>query len=298
MSKDLQNNMNTNESGKDTGQKILERVSQYHVPLSITKQEALMLLKEKIKNNSSRIKPLTGSKSARILYWYAAAAAGVLLLFGLWYFMVNPSTTTIMVAKGEHINYQLPDGSVVALNAESKISFKKETFMKKRYLEMEGEAFFNIQKGGAFTIRTKSADITILGTSFNVFAREASFKVSCVTGKIKVSSASQALIITPGESAVVSNESLSKFPDKNILNVANWRNGEFYYENAPLNLVLKEIERQFNVTFEIPKMKMKFYTGSFNSNNLTNALDVVCIPMKLDYEIGSNGKILIREMQK
>jgi ferric-dicitrate binding protein FerR (iron transport regulator) len=96
------------------------------------------------------------------------------------------------VAKGEHINYQLPDGSVIAMNAESKISFNRNKFMKKRFVEMEGEAFFNIQKGGPFTIRTKSADIHILGTSFNVYSRDQAFKVSCVTGKIKVTSREQA----------------------------------------------------------------------------------------------------------
>jgi ferric-dicitrate binding protein FerR (iron transport regulator) len=61
---------------------------------------------------------------------------------------------------------------------------------------------------------------------------------------------------------------LSKFQDKKHTNVANWRNGEFYFENAPITEIFKEIERQFNVTFDLPKMKMKFFTGSF-TNTLT-----------------------------
>lgn len=290
------NTINSNDSDMDTGQKILNRVSQYKVPSSKTKEEAFELLKEKIAAPKGKQIEMPEPRNRRKIYWYSATAAGLLLLLGLWHFMFNQATIAVMVAKGEHINYQLPDGSVVAMNAESQISFNKARFAQKRFLEMEGEAFFNVQKGGSFTIRTKSADIHILGTSFNVYSREKAFKVSCVTGKIKVTSGEQALIVVPGESAVVSNNILSKFQDKNIQTVANWRNGEFYFENAPLNEVFSELERQFNVTFDSPKMKMKFFTGSFTNTNLTNALDIVCIPMKLDYEIGSNGKILIREM--
>lgn len=294
MNEDLHNNKR-NGSEMDAEQKIMERVSQYKVPNSTAKEDAFQLLKTKIAESNSKTITIPEKKKRINFYWVAAAAAGVLVLFGIWHFVFNQTNVNILAAKGEHINYQLPDGSVVAINAESKISFSKDNFNKKRYLEMEGEAFFNVQKGNKFVVSTKNADIQVLGTSFNVFARENTFKVSCVTGKIKVESGNQSLIIVPGESAVVSNNILSKFHDKNIQTVANWRNGEFYFENEPLQTVFEEIERQFNVTFELPKMEMKFFTGSFTNNNLVNALDVVCIPMQLDYEIGNNGKVIIRE---
>jgi Fe2+-dicitrate sensor, membrane component len=294
MNEDLLNNKR-NGSEMNTEQKIMERVSQYKVPSSSTKEDALRLLKSRIAENKSRIIEIPEKKNRINLYWIATAAAGILLLFGVWHFVFNQAQINILAAKGEHINYQLPDGSVVAINAESKIAFSKNNFTKNRFLEMEGEAFFNVQKGSKFVVRTPNADIQVLGTSFNVFARQNTFKVSCVTGKIKVESGNQSLIIVPGESAVVSNNILSKFHDKNIQTVANWRNGEFYFENEPLQTVFEELGRQFNVTFELPKMEMKFFTGSFTNNNLANALDVVCIPMQLEYEIGNNSKVFIRE---
>jgi ferric-dicitrate binding protein FerR (iron transport regulator) len=201
----------------------------------------------------------------------------------------------VIAEKGQHTEYKLPDGSVVAMNAESKITFQKSNFSQNRLLTMDGEAFFDIRKGTTFTINTKLADIKILGTSFNVVSRENLFKVSCVTGKIQVTSGSQSLIIIPGESAILTNHELTKYPDKNIKLIANWRVGEFFFEDAPLNSVFKEIERQFNVNFVVTKMDEKFFTGSFSNKNLVNALDIVCIPMGLTYEIGSNSKIYIRE---
>jgi ferric-dicitrate binding protein FerR (iron transport regulator) len=294
MSKEIYNN-NPNEPVMDIGQKILTRVSLYKVPNAISKENALLLLKTKIEKNESRVVSFSEAKSFKKIYWYVSVAASIFILFGIWHFVFNQPEINILAAKGEHINYQLPDGSIVALNAESDITYKKESFSKKRSLEMEGEAFFNIQKGGNFVIRTKFADIQILGTSFNVYARENSFKVSCITGKIRVESDNQSLTLTPGESAVLFNNILSIFRDKNIQTVANWRNGEFYYESTPLDYIFEEIERQFNVTFVLPKMETKLFTGSFTNNNLANTLDIVCIPMGLNYEIGNNGKIRITE---
>ncbi len=201
----------------------------------------------------------------------------------------------IAVEKGQHSEYQLPDGSLVTMNADSKISFKRSKFNKDRYLKLEGEAFFNVKKGKTFTISTKFADIKILGTTFNVFARENLFKVSCLTGKISVTSGNQSLIITPGESAAIRNGKLEKFEDKNINTISNWRVGEFYFEGASISSVFREMERQFNVTFVVTKMNDRYFTGSFTNKNLVNALDIVCIPMGLTYEIGSNSKISIRE---
>jgi ferric-dicitrate binding protein FerR (iron transport regulator) len=181
------------------------------------------------------------------------------------------------------------------MNADSKMSFEKSKFNHKRFLSLEGEAFFKVKKGKAFTVHTKFANIKVLGTSFDVLARENLFKVSCVTGKVLVYSEKQSVIIFPGESIIVASNKLSKFHDKNIDIVANWSIGKFYFENSSLILVFKELERQFNVNFALPEMENKFFTGEFTNKNLTDALDIVCIPMNLTYTIDGNNQIHIKE---
>ncbi len=285
---DLHNHLNND----DTSRKILSRAAQYRAPFTVSKEEALKKLKAKMETHSIDIpKHAEMGRTYRIV----AVAALMLLLFGIWEFLNHNPLINVIAEKGQHTEYKLPDGSMVAMNAESKISFKKNNFNKNRIVNMEGEAFFDIRKGTAFIINTKLADIKILGTSFDLVSRDNIFKVSCITGKIQVSSGSQSLTITPGESATLNNNELLKYPDKNIKNVPNWRLGEFYFENSPLNSVFKEIERQFNVNFVVTKMDEKYFTGSFTNKNLVNALDIVCIPMGLTYEIGGNSKIFIRE---
>ena len=160
---------------------------------------------------------------------------------------------------------------------------------------MKERHFFEVTRGNPFHISTSNADITVLGTSFNVCSRGNLFKVSCITGKIKVNTATQSVEITPGESATLKGNDLISYPDKNSGTSAGWIRGEFYFENSSLDIIFKEIERQFNVKFVAKEMNEKHFTGSFTNNNLKDALEIVCIPMGLKYEIGNNGKILVQE---
>ena len=292
-----ENNQNMNKRDfpdLDSKEKILEYSSNFNVPYSLTKEEALQKLNEKIESGvkTGNIKPLLKS---RFIYLVSYAAAAIIAFIGIWYFLFYNTRFELKASRGQQNEYNLPDGSLVSMDAESKISFRKKDFIKKRKVSFEGEAFFNIKKGNKFSINTPNAEIQILGTSFNVFARDSIFKVSCFTGKIKVVSGDKTVFIIPGESAAIVEKRLRKFAEKDINTVTNWRNGEFYFENTSLSLIFREIERQFNVTFVVPNIEKKFFTGSFTNKNLIDALDITCIPMGLTYEIGSNSKILIRE---
>lgn len=274
----------------DIEQKILFRTSQFEIPNTISKADAYDKLKSKMSINSQH--DLVASKAKRSIYWISSAAALLLILVGIWTVLMFGSVD-IVAPKGQQLNYVLPDGSQVTINAESEISFNKKGFLKNRFIKLDGEAFFKVKKGSSFVIRTQFADIRVLGTSFNIYSRDGLFKVSCISGKVQVKNENDTVILTPGESATVTNNNLLEYRDKNIEATVNWRVGEFYFEKTALNVVFKEIERQFNVTFVLPDIDNKLYTGGFSNKNLVDALDVVCIPMNLNYEIGTNSKILI-----
>jgi transmembrane sensor len=296
MNKDLNSSSQTEEEfrGLDTDQKILWRSAQYKVPYALTKEKALEQLKAKIVAHDI-VNESQKTPKYRKLYWINIAAAFILLLVGSWFLWLTIPKTEVIAEKGTHLDYTLPDGSEVTLNADSKLTFSKNNFNKRRNLELKGEAFFHVQKGKTFTVNTNWCEVKVLGTSFNVHARENLCKIRCLSGKVMVTAGTQGLIILPGESAIVSNNIVTKNQDKNIGTVSNWRIGEFYYENTSLNKIFKEIERQYNITFALPEINDLFFTGSFSNKNLIDALDIVCIPMGLTYEIGSHGKIFVRK---
>ena len=63
-------------------------------------------------------------------------------------------------------------------------------------------------------------------------------------------------------------------------------------------MVFDEMERQFNVKFAGQNFGDRFFTGSITNKDLKEALDIVCIPLGLNYEIGNKGEIFISEVHK
>jgi transmembrane sensor len=272
-------------------EKIKERTGQYKVPGTLSKKEAFdQLIKKTNETDVTKVRRLQG----RPFRYLVAAAAAILILIGIRYAWNRMNIENIMAARGNQTDYQLPDGSRISLNADTKLSFHKENFNKKRDVSLDGEAFFNVQKGSTFTVNTSLANIKVLGTSFNVYARENSFRVSCFSGKVRVTSGSQSIVISAMQMASLHDNKLTLQSGGNINTTIGWRTGEFYFENTPLNQVFDEIERQYNVTLIFPDVENKFYTGIISNKNLVNALDIVCIPMGLTYEIGSNSRIYIK----
>jgi transmembrane sensor len=277
----------------DTGKKILFRSSTLHVPVGKTREEALIELKRRIQDKKDHISPYK-RKDLRVIWRVLSAAAAIIFLIGVWQLFTAVTGCVIYAEKGAHIDYLLPDGSDVRLNADSRISFRKNRFSKEREVNFNGEAFFNVTKGGPFRVVTPKGEISVLGTTFNVYSRENSFKVTCFTGKVMVSSGEQNVTIREGESAELSDKTLRIFKNKGLKYISGWINGEFYFENSPLNLVFDEVERQFNVKF-VTKIKKEnlFYTGGFTNKDIQEALESICLPMNLNYEVGSNKKISV-----
>jgi len=277
----------------DPDEKIMSRSSRMEVVGGKTREEALEEFKKRISENRPLISMEVKDNRNRMIRWVSSVAAGILLLFGLWQLWATYSETKIASIKGAHTQYVLPDGSEVQLNAESSLSFKKSRFTRERVLTFDGEGFFNVKKGGSFIITTSKGDVKVLGTSFNVFSRDDIFKVTCSTGKVMVAAEGQSVIIEPGESAELTDRALKSFRDERFRYITGWINGEFYFENTPLNLVFNEISRQFNVRFIGKERKNEYFTGSFTNKDLRTALDIVCIPMNLEYEIDKKGEISI-----
>ena len=270
-----------------TDEKVDLFVQGYHVPRERSKAEALELLRSKLDQTNTE-KP---GGSLRIYLPVAASIALIALLTTIYFYKSPPSQ--IVANKGQHIEYTLPDGSNVAINAGSKLSLSEPDFAKKRILKLEGEAFFSVQKGKPFVVKTKTGSVEVLGTKLNVYSRGNALSVSCLTGKVKVTANDQTVIIEPGERADLVSETLKKTTNIQTSQMAGWRSGEFHFDNIPLISIFEEIERQFNVKIATKGIENRFFTGSFSNKNLNEVLETVCLPMHLDYEIKNRNKIRI-----
>lgn len=288
-SKDFEN-MNVEE-------KILFRTSAFRPEEGKSAEKALSILKQRISEGQTG-RNVEINPAVRIFRIASALAAVLLLIFGLWRVIYNSGRTSISSERGVQIDYTLSDGSVVKLNSDSKISFSKMDFTKNRQVELTGEAFFEVKKGNSFRVVASNGTVSVLGTNFNVFSRDNIFKVACYSGKVIVNSGKSSVTLDPGERAELGTEELVKFQDEKTKFITGWINGEFYFENTPLNLVFDEIERQYNVKFVGKDINEEYFTGSFVNKDLKTTLEIVCIPMGLEYEIRNNSKISVSKKQK
>ena len=161
-------------------------------------------------------------------------------------------------------------------------------------MHLKGEAFFNIKKGGYFEVVCEHGTVVVIGTSFNVKQRDRSIEVACFTGMVKVSN-NDGIPVTlkAGEFTRVTDQTLAPPSAFNKEKEASWRAGEFYFDGVPLEAVLSELERQFNIEVQYESTTPRSYTGYFNNKDLDEALQLVFQPMSLAFTKDGN-KIIVK----
>jgi ferric-dicitrate binding protein FerR (iron transport regulator) len=238
------------------------------------------------------------TKTIQFRRYFQAAAAVILLLIGIYSVSVIYSNQRMSTGFGNQTQITLPDGSLVSLNSGSKLVWNEKKFNRNRLVTLSGEAYFEIEKGGEFIIQTENGTVEILGTKLNVFSREKEFWVSCLTGKVGVETENSNQILLPGEIVELTSQGLEKRVLTEVNQTAAWKEGMFYFEDKPLVSIFAEIERQFDVSIQFEGDVNRSITVSFTNNKLEEALDVVCIPMGLKYEVAKNNKVRIFENRK
>ena len=91
---------------------------------------------------------------------------------------------------GSRSKLVLPDGSMVWLNAGSKITYGSNFGTLNRNIQLTGEAFFDVKKSNIpFIIHTSAVQIKVLGTAFDVkaYPTEHTIETSLIRGKVEVS---------------------------------------------------------------------------------------------------------------
>lgn len=260
---------------------IISKSSALDVPKKRTKEEAWNLLSSKIEEE----------KSAKVVrlnpYIFISIAASITLIVTFYFIFIR--SETVLAPKGQHVSHKLPDGSEVWLNADSKISYQNFKLGDDRKVHLEGEAFFNIKKGGRFEVEGEYGTVLVLGTSFNVNQRDKSFEVACFTGSVQVTNKDGVFIkLKAGEATRATDNTFTPVTKFNAEKEASWLTGDFYFESIPLEKVLSELERQFNIQIIYESKTPRIYTGYFNNKDLDEALQLIFQPMSLQYKKEGN----------
>ncbi len=182
------------------------------------------------------------------------------------YNQANP--VTLKAPFGGIVNFELPDGSIVWLNAGSEIQFPAVFGKETREVNLIGEAYFEVEKADApFLVNNPGPRVKVYGTQFNVnaYANEEEVIVALAEGKVSLKVNNDEVYLHPGEiSKFHKTEHNLSIVKTNIDQYVSWREGKLIFRDATLASIARTLERRYNVEISI--------TDTEIANNKYNAI--------------------------
>jgi ferric-dicitrate binding protein FerR (iron transport regulator) len=171
----------------------------------------------------------------------------------------------VVVPYGRRSRLELPDGTMVWLNAGSRLAFPSEFLDKTREVHVEGEAYFEVvrKESQPFVVNARELSVKVLGTRFNISAYASDNIIATVLLEGKVSlmerkSGNHAPKEIPLEISQMASYDKSErriaiqhVPSPELYTA--WVSGLFQFRQQSVAEVLRSIERYYNVEIEMGK---------------------------------------------
>ncbi|MCG8582987.1 MAG: FecR domain-containing protein [Bacteroidales bacterium] len=211
--------------------------------------------------------------------------------------------TETYVPRGEKSELTLPDGTHIALNADTRLRVPSDFSGTNRQLQLEGEAYFKVKHDpeNPFIVKTESINIEVLGTSFDLSCYPDEDMVTTVLdeGKIRFAGANNNKVngtyLKPGETAYY-HKSSGVFKVKETAKTdraSSWKQGVITFKDMPFYLLVKKIERQYDVEIDVDEsLRFEKYTGEINEETVWAVMNNFAIATPFNVE-SSGRKIKI-----
>lgn len=253
--------------------------------------------------------------------WLIGIAAALILLLGAYVWNQNSFLKAkqfagknfgeVSTKPGSKTKLVLPDSTVVWLNSGSKLTYSENFGTTNRNTTLIGEAFFDVKKGTIpFIIHTKSVQIKVLGTEFNVksYPDEETTETSLLRGRVEVTldkRPGEPFILKPNEKLIVNSElqetksfhSEKKDPiavlgnithsDDSTIVETSWVENKLVFQDESFEEVARKMERWYDVHISFKDEAVANYRlyGSFTTETINEALDALKIGSKFNYKI-------------
>ncbi len=213
----------------------------------------------------------------------------------------SPQQHTLATAKGETYEVVLLEGTKVWLNAGSSLTYDPNLNERlERVVRVTGEAYFEVAKDKShpFIVESRNQRIRVLGTNFNVrsYANEKEQITTLAEGSVRVYPTTDAkfLTLTPGNEVV--NEINHSFIRKADLETTlAWTEGKLYFKDAPVEKVMEEIARWYNVEirYENEPAKALFNGGFKRTATLSEVIKILKISKVHCQLTKENGQLFL-----
>lgn len=225
--------------------------------------------------------------------WVPPCAAAAVIAFGVFLLpRSSPSFARYAIATeaGAMKKLELPDGSVVQLNADTAVAVSVTA--TKRHVDLQrGEAYFTVAKDPSrpFVVSAGGVLVRAVGTAFNVALKSTSLEVLVTEGKVNVEEKSNGRSVLPnptdldpvlaaGQKVVVDLASspmpvpaaaVITMPAVEVEQVLAWRTKLLEFDQTPLSDIVAEFNRhnQHQLVIADEALARRTFGGTFRADN-------------------------------
>lgn len=236
----------------------------------------------------------------------AVAALFICFFIGYSYSQYQGDDVFYQVYKtleGENSIIELPDGTEVFLNENTKIEVASDFSPTNRNLKLEGEAYFEVKHNPSsiFTVVADKYKLRVLGTKFNLSAyKEKNIIASLIKGKVEVDlqgfslgkkmmKPKQNLIFNPYTKEV----KLNSYEHSSSI---DWKKHKLMFDNLDFQFVINDLSIYYNIDIELESDRLKFekLTGNYKNKSIEQILN--SFKRILDFNIKyEDSKIVLQD---
>ena len=230
------------------------------------------------------------------LTWGAAVAGTFLVaLLVVWPQQSTVQQKSYATAAGEHLNVNLPDGSIIQLGALSRLETSFSDSQRHTVL-VQGEAYFQVahHPHKPFVVDVGDIKVRVLGTSFNINKRATRTSVTTVEGlvSVKPKTASVAKKVNPGYQANLRSDGEFSIAAVNTDEPTAWRNRMLVFNDTPMAEFIGDLNRYVSKPLSLRGEEL-------NKHRITGAVSVRDSDAILSsLEAGFNMKVISGEQDQ
>ena len=216
----------------------------------------------------------------------------------------SPDTTeifhTLEIPRGGEYLLTLSDGTMIYLNSESTLSFPVKFQGKERKVYLTGEAYFKVAKNTEhpFVVTARELEVLVTGTTFGVraYKDEKDIQTTLESGQVTVRVEGKSVKLVPNKQVLFNKSTMGlEVRDVDVDLYLAWADGRLVYDNCPLEKILTDLGRWYNIDVFYSRDELRSYQFSLNMKKheeFTQVLELIGKTGEVQFEIKDNTVIV------
>ena len=200
----------------------------------------------------------------------------------------------------ERKTVNLADGTVVRLNAGSRLRWRTGLDGEIRDVSLRGQGYFEVAEDDRpFVVNTENARIRVWGTEFEVWTRNQTTRVTVRGGRVSLSgkNGSDRIFLTRNQSGRMIGGRIQAAETVDADELLGWLDGRLVFKQQPLSEVILDLEQIFGVALNLKESRLgkRRVTASFEHIDLEIVLSEICLALNLEYVTDGNQTTLLEK---